>query len=35
MNNAAGLALRVGGTILLLIVVNAVSYFMDCGFFFY
>jgi hypothetical protein len=35
MDNAGGFAARIGGTIVLLVVLNAVSYFMDCGFFFY
>ena len=35
MNNAGSIAARVGGTILMLVVLNAVSYFMNCGFVFY
>lgn len=35
MNNAVSIVARIGGTILILVILNVVSYFMDCGFVFY
>jgi len=35
MNNAVSIIARIGGTILILVIINAVSYFMDCGYVFY
>lgn len=35
MNNAVSIIARIAGTIFLLVIVNVVSYFMDCGYVFY